>query len=196
MTSFALLILRSAVGALLAGHGAQKLFGWSGGGGPAGTAKLMRMLGLRPEEQWAFVAGASEFFGGALTLLGLLNPLGPILGLGAMATATLTAHKGKPIWSTKGGAELPVTNMAVLVALLLAGPGKLSLDAIFGTKVPWWFATLALASVGAGVALATGPEPLALPAPETRKMSEAPRAAPTLKAGSDNGKAEEVEATT
>lgn len=191
MTSFALLILRSVVGALLAGHGAQKLFGWSGGGGPEGTAKFMKMLGLRPEEKWAFMAGASELLGGALTLLGLLNPLGPILGLGAMATATLTAHKGKPIWGTKGGAELPVTNMAVLVALLLAGPGKLSLDVIFGTKVPWWFSALALAGAGAGVALATGPEPLALPAPQPK--GQAPREAAA--ASGDNGKAERVEAT-
>jgi putative oxidoreductase len=167
MTSSALFVLRAVVGTLLAGHGAQKLFGWSGGGGPEGTAKVMRMLGLRPEEQWAFLAGASEFVGGALTLIGLLNPVGPILGLGAMATATLTAHKDKPIWATKGGAELPITNMAVLVALLLAGPGALSLDAIFGTRVPWWFSTLALAGAGAGVAMATARHPVALPAPRT-----------------------------
>jgi putative oxidoreductase len=165
MTSLALFVLRSVVGALLAGHGAQKLFGWSGGGGLEGTAKVMRMLGLRPEEQWAFMAGASEFVGGVLTFLGLLNPVGPILGLGAMATATLTAHKDKPIWATKGGPELPVTNMAVLVALLLAGPGRLSLDAMFGTKVPWWFSSLALVGAGAGVAMATAPGPVALPAP-------------------------------
>jgi putative oxidoreductase len=137
---------------------------------------MLTALKVRPPERWAFVAGASELFGGTLTAVGLLNPLGPFLAIGAMATAALTAHKGKPIWSTKGGAELPVTNMAALLALTLAGPGAISLDAIFGTRVPWWFSFLALAGVGAGVALATKPAPLALPAPEDR-------AAPPARAG-------------
>ena len=153
MTGPALLVLRLVIGGLVAGHGAQKLFGFSGGPGPEGTARFMRMLGLRPGERWAFLAGASELLGGSLTALGLLNPLGPILVLGPMATATLTAHRGKPIWVTAGGAELPITNMAVAVALILAGPGSVSLDALFGARVPWWFSFLALVGVGAGVKL-------------------------------------------
>jgi putative oxidoreductase len=174
MTSLALLVARMVVGGLIAGHGAQKLFGWFGGGGPEGTTVMLTKLKVLPPERWAIVGGASEFFGGLLTLLGLLNPLGPFLAIGAMATATLTAHKGKPIWSTKGGAELPVTNMAVMCALTLAGPGVLSLDAVFGTKVPWWFSFLALAGVGAGVALATRPSPLALPAPRREQAQPEP----------------------
>ena len=174
MTTLALLVVRAVAGGLIAGHGAQKLFGWFGGGGPEGTTAMLTALKVRPPERWAVVGGASEFFGGVLTLLGLLNPLGPFLAIAAMATATLTAHKGKPIWGQKGGAELPVTNMAVMIALTLAGPGAISLDAVFGTKVPWWFSFLALAGVGAGVALATHPEPLALPAPERGRMRPEP----------------------
>jgi putative oxidoreductase len=151
MASLALLVLRLVVGGLVAGHGAQKLFGFSGGPGPEGTARFMKMLGLKPEERWAFLAGTSELLGGSLTALGLLNPLGPIMILGPMATATLTAHRGKPIWVTAGGAELPITNAAVALALILMGPGRLSLDALFGTRVPWWFSFLALAGVGVGV---------------------------------------------
>jgi putative oxidoreductase len=165
MTSLGLFVLRAAVGGLLAGHGAQKLFGWSGGGGPEGTAKFMASLDLRPPRQWALMAGISEFVGGGLTALGLLGPLGPILGLGSMATAALTAHRGKPIWVTKGGAELPVTNMAALTALFLAGPGALSLDTVFRTRVPWWFSFLALAAVTTGVVAAAAPEGTARPAP-------------------------------
>lgn len=168
MTSLALFVLRAAVGGLLAGHGAQKLFGWSGGGGPEGTAKLMASLDLRPPRRWALAAGISEFLGGGLTALGLLGPLGPILGIGSMATAALTAHRGKPIWVTKGGAELPVTNMAALVALVLAGPGALSLDTVFRTRVPWWFSFLSFAAVGSAVIAATAPETLAAPAPSDR----------------------------
>jgi putative oxidoreductase len=172
MTSIALFVIRAVVGGLLAGHGAQKLFGWFGGGGPEGTAMMLTALKVRPPERWAIVGGASEFVGGILTALGLLNPLGPFLAIGAMATATLTAHKDKPIWGTKGGAELPVTNIAALLAVALAGPGMVSLDAIFGTRVPWWFSFLALAGVGGGVALAIRPAPLALPAPDRRAASQ------------------------
>ena len=170
MTSLALFVLRAVVGGLLAGHGAQKLFGWYGGSGPEGTAAMMSSLDIKPPRQWALVAGIAEFAGGALTALGLLNPLGPLLAIGSMLTASFTAHKGKPIWGTKGGAELPVTNIAALAAVTLAGPGRLSLDAVFRTRIPWWFSFLALTAVGVGVASATGPEPIALPAPRRERV--------------------------
>ena len=170
MTSLALFLLRVAVGGLLAGHGAQKLFGWFEGPGPEGASTFMASLKLKPAREWAFVAGISEFAGGGLTLLGLLNPIGPLLAIGSMTTATLTAHRGKPIWNTKGGAELPVVNMAALAAVVLAGPGLMSLDSIFRTRVPWWFSFLTLSAVGAGVAAAVGPEPIALPAPARERV--------------------------
>ena len=43
-----LLILRVVVGALMIGHGTQKLFGWFGGGGVTGTAGMFDRVGLRP----------------------------------------------------------------------------------------------------------------------------------------------------
>jgi putative oxidoreductase len=195
MTSLALFVLRAAIGGLLAGHGAQKLFGWSGGGGPEGTAKFMASLDLRPPRQWALMAGISEFLGGGLTALGLLGPLGPILGLGSMATATLTAHRGKPIWVTKGGAELPVTNMAALAALFLAGPGALSLDAIFRTRVPWWFSFLALAAVGTGVVAAAAPEAIAPPAATNERVGgPVPWDSNVRRSEADAGETERTEA--
>ena len=39
--SFGLLILRLVVGLSLAAHGAQKLFGWFGGHGLAGTGQFL-----------------------------------------------------------------------------------------------------------------------------------------------------------
>src|SRR5262245_15615338 len=79
-----LLILRLAVGGLLTGHGAQKLFGWFGGHGLEGTGGWLESIGFRPGKSWALLAGLSEFGGGALTSLGLLHPLGPLATLGAM----------------------------------------------------------------------------------------------------------------
>ena len=81
------------------------------------------------------LAGLSEFGGGVLTLLGFLNPIGPIGVIGSMAMATITAHGGKPIWVTEGGAELPVTNIAAATALVVNGPGKWSLDRALGIRL-------------------------------------------------------------
>lgn len=44
----ALLLIRLAVGLTLAAHGAQKLFGWFGGHGLAGTAGFLESLGSGP----------------------------------------------------------------------------------------------------------------------------------------------------
>lgn len=136
MEDLSLLALRVVTGGLLAGHGAQKLFGWFGGGGPDGTRRMMAAQGLEPADVWAMAAGGGEFAGGLLTALGLLHPIGPLTALAPMVVATGRAHWGRPIWSSKGGAELPVTNLAVLGALTLLGPGRFSADRLLGSKVP------------------------------------------------------------
>lgn len=152
-----MLALRAATGGLLAGHGAQKLFGWFEGPGPEGTRGMVQMMGLKPHQPWAILAGASEFGGGVLTALGFLNPVGSIAALGSMGMATMTVHSGKPIWVTSGGAELPVTNIAVATAIALAGPGKLSIDHALGIHIPKWafFPGAAMAMAGVAVGLAT-----------------------------------------
>ncbi len=149
-----LLALRATAGGLLAGHGAQKLFGVFGGHGLEGTAGWLESLGLRPGKPWAALAGLSEFGGGALTALGLGGPLGPIALQGAMATAARKAHWNKPIWVTEGGAELPLLYSATGIALALTGPGRYSLDRALGVRVPAAFSALAAAGVVTGVVLA------------------------------------------
>ncbi len=150
MVNVGLLILRLTIGGLMAGHGAQKLFGWFGGYGVEGTGGWLESMGLRPGKLWAWLAGGSEFGGGVLTALGFLNPLGPLGILGSMAMASATAHRGKPIWVTAGGPELPVVNIAAVTAIALAGSGTYSLDEAMGTELPRW-----TFPAGAAVALAT-----------------------------------------
>jgi putative oxidoreductase len=142
MSDFALLILRLTVGTLLAGHGSQKLFGWFSGPGLKGTHGFMEMLGMKPGRVWGTMAAVSEFGGGLFTGLGFLNPLGPFMAAGTMAVAIKRAHWGKPIWSSEGGAELALTNLAVTTALAMTGPGRYSLDRLFGLRIPRWMATL------------------------------------------------------
>jgi putative oxidoreductase len=140
-------IVRLAQGSLIAGHGAQKLFGAFGGPGLEGTSQFMEMLGLKPGHPWATLAGVSEFGGGVLTALGLLNPLGPLGVIGSMAMATTKAHWGNPIWVTEGGAELPVLNLAVSTALMLREPDKYSLDRVLGIRLPTWVGPLGLVGI-------------------------------------------------
>jgi len=158
MKSFGLLLLRLVVGGLLAGHGAQKLFGTFGGGGVEGTAAWLRSLRLRPARPWAIAAGASELGAGVLTATGSLTPLGSVAGIAAMTMATTKVHLGKPVWVTTGGAELPLTNIAALSALALTGPGKLSVDRLLGIRVPLWITAAAVAGAAAAVVVGSQEE--------------------------------------
>jgi putative oxidoreductase len=162
--------LRVVTGGLMAGHGAQKLFGSFGGPGLKGTASMMEHLGLQPGKQWGMAAALSEFAGGTLTALGLGGPLGPIGVLSSMTMAATTAHWGKPIWVTEGGAELPVTNAAVAVALAMAGPGRYSLDRMIGITVPRWF--VAGAIVTAAGAIITAHNQRSLPTQQEEAKQE------------------------
>src|SRR3954464_6072536 len=137
-------IVRLVQGSLMAGHGAQKLFGSFGGPGLKGTSGLMEMLGMRPGRPWAYLAGLSEFGGGVLTALGLFNPLGPLGVIGSMSVATRKAHWGKPIWGTEGGAGPPVLNIAISTALMIREPDAFSLDRLLGLRLPRWVGPVGL----------------------------------------------------
>jgi len=132
----ALLLLRLTVGLLLAGHGAQKLFAWCGGCGLRATADWLSTMGFRPAIAWAVLAGVLEFGGGLLFALGLFIPLGSLMIAASMLTAIAKVHWPR-LWATTGGFELPLVNLAVVVAVGLAGgPGVLALDSVFGTGLP------------------------------------------------------------
>ena len=192
MKDAALLVLRATYGGLLAGHGAQKLFGWFGGHGLKGTAGWLESMGMKPGKPWAILAGASEFGGGLLTALGALNPIGPLATIGPMGMATAKVHWGKPIWVTEGGAELPMTNMAIALALGLTGPGKIALDNALGIRLPRRLVLVpglivAAASIGAGVIMSNRQQPQAQeqPQPQPEQQPEAVRV-PEIPAASDS----------
>ncbi|HET6382807.1 MAG TPA: DoxX family protein [Armatimonadota bacterium] len=154
-----MLLLRAVVGGMVAGHGAQKLFGVFGGPGPEGIAGFMEQIGLKPGGTWGTAAGLSEFCGGTLTALGFLHPLGPVGVMSAMSMATAKVHWGKPIWAQSGGAELPVAYAAAAAAVIIAGPGRLTLDKALGIRLPWWVGCAAGAAAACVLALGVASPP-------------------------------------
>jgi putative oxidoreductase len=148
-----LLGLRLTFGGYLVGHGAQKLFGAFGGGGPKGTGEHFEQLGLKPGIVMSVLAGSTELLGGALTATGTASPLGPIMGASTMVVAAGTAHRGKGVFVQTGGPELPIMNLAAAAVLATLGPGRFSLDRLTGTRLPGW---MARAVIGTGIALSAG----------------------------------------
>src|SRR4051794_36086577 len=123
-----LLGLRLTFGGYMAGHGAQKLFGAFGGGGPKGTGAHFEQLGLKPGVAMSVLAGSTELFGGVLTATGTASPLGPIMSASTMAVAAGTAHRGKGAFVQTGGPELPLMDLAAAGVLAALGPGRFSVD--------------------------------------------------------------------
>jgi len=121
-------ILRLIVGALFAGHGTQKLFGWFGGSGPDATAETMEKLELRPPKAHAITAGAAEAAGGAMLAAGVLTPVASTVLSSVMITAIRKVHGKNGPWNSGGGYEYNAVLLAALFAISAEGPGTYSVD--------------------------------------------------------------------
>jgi putative oxidoreductase len=130
MASLGLLLIRIVIGLTFAAHGSQKLFGWFGGGGIAGTAGFFDTIGIKPSKLFAVLAGLGEFGSGLLFALGLLTPLAAvgIVGIMIVAIATVTGKNG--YWATAGGTEYSYALIAVAIGVALVGPGTYALDTL------------------------------------------------------------------
>jgi putative oxidoreductase len=146
-----LLLARLILGVLMVAHGAQKLFGWFGGYGIAGTAGFFEQLGFRPGRLFVITASLSEVASGILIVLGLFGPVGPALLLSVMIVAAVSAHWKNGLFASANGIEVPLLYSAGAVALALTGPGPFSLDAALGIEHAWTPA-LKVAALAVGVA--------------------------------------------
>jgi putative oxidoreductase len=125
-------IIRVLFGLAMAGHGAQKLFGWFGGYGIKGTGGFLESMGFRPGVVFAAAAGLSEMGGGVLMTIGLLTPLGAAAVLSAMLVAMISVHWKNGFFAAGNGIELPFLYAVVALGVALTGGGAFSLDRLLG----------------------------------------------------------------
>ena len=125
---YGLTVLRIFVGIIFAAHGSQKLFGWVGGGGLAGTAQWMESIGLAPGTLMALLSGGTEFFAGLALIIGLLvRPAA--LGLAFVSlVAIFSVHISNGLFMANNGYEFALALLGGTVAVLFEGAGKLSVD--------------------------------------------------------------------
>lgn len=151
-----LLLLRLGTGGVLAAHGAQKLFGWFGGHGLAGTSGWMESIGYAPGRLSAMAAGIAETGGGALLALGLATPAAGAAAAGAMAGAA-AVHVPQGFFAQEGGYEYAAALGLTAAGLAVTGPGRLSLDHACGHVLDrGWMVPAALAGTAAATALVVG----------------------------------------
>src|ERR1700686_522051 len=140
-----LLLIRLIFGLAMVAHGSQKLFGWFGGYGLAGTGGFLESLGFRPGHRFAAAAALSEFVGGWLFALGLFGPVGPALILAVMLVASISVHLRNGFFAATNGVELPLLIATAVVGIALIGFGAYSLDAVLGLATLWSPALIGLA---------------------------------------------------
>lgn len=149
--SLGLLVLRVGTGLALATHGYPKLFGGPGKqppgwlsralgknfpatverGGPENFAKGLERMEVPSPQLAAYASALTEFGGGLLLALGLLTRLVAPAILFNLFVAIRKAH-----WSTgfhgQGGYELGSLFVIGTASLWITGPGKFSVDGLFG----------------------------------------------------------------
>lgn len=129
----AITVLRLVLGVLFFAHGAQKMLGWFGGHGFAGTMGFFTGV-MHIPAPFAFLAIAAEFFGGIGLLLGLLTRIAAFGIATTMLVAIFKVHAQFGLfanWSgtQKGeGFEYHLLVLAITACLMIKGGGAFSVD--------------------------------------------------------------------
>jgi len=123
--ALALLVLRIATGAVFIAHGAQKVFVY----GFAGTSASFSDMGVPVAEIAGPLVGLIELIGGILLVLGLGTRVVAVALLVDMLVASILVHLPFGIFAAEGGYELTLVLAASAAAFVIAGAGRLSVDA-------------------------------------------------------------------
>lgn len=120
--SFALLLLRLSLGGLMIPHGFKKLMSFA-----AKSASFSDPFHIGGPASMSLTIFA-EFFCALFVLVGLMTRLATIPLIIAMSVAVFYSHHGQVF----GDGEHAALYLAGYIALLFAGPGKISVDRLIG----------------------------------------------------------------
>jgi len=124
--SLGLAALRLAVAAVFINHGRQKLFVY----GFAGVTGAFTQMGVPVPGLMGPFIGLLEFFGGIALAIGLLTRLFALGFVFDMLAAILLVQLKRGF----GGFELEFLLLGSSLALVLAGAGEFSVDALLGRR--------------------------------------------------------------
>jgi putative oxidoreductase len=132
--------IRLGLAIIFIAHGGQKLFGLWGGPGLQATLEAFEQSLDVPFYLTLIIVG-TEFFGGLTVLVGFLTRLAAAALAVDMIGAIIRVHFMHGFflnWSMtpgKGhGYEFNLALLAMTIALLLSGPGRLALDRMLGLE--------------------------------------------------------------
>jgi len=137
--SWSHLVVRLGLGVIFFAHGAQKVFGWFGGGGLKATIEGFRKMNIPPAA--TVLAACVECFGGLAVLIGFLTrpaALGLIVVMLVAITKVHARHGFFLNWYVtpgKGhGYEFNLALIAMALSLVIGGAGAWSIDWLIA---PW-----------------------------------------------------------
>lgn len=126
LKSAALLPPRLSLGSTMVFHGLSKLKKE----GTEQMAPYFEQLGFKPGKPWVLALGITELVAGVSAILGVATRFTALAVLGSQAVAIRKVHGPKGFDSTKGGYEFNLGLMSTALALLLRGPGRLSVHSL------------------------------------------------------------------
>jgi putative oxidoreductase len=135
LAELAPLILKVVLGTIMAAHGLQKLQA-----GPANFGAALGQMGVPLPTLMGYVVTFVELVGAVLLIVGLLSRLAAlVLTIDLVVAISLVkVHVGFLSPPQGGaGAELDLALIAGFLAILLAGPGRLSVDGAQGIERSW-----------------------------------------------------------
>jgi putative oxidoreductase len=124
ITSLGVFFVRCAIGIVLLMGGASKMLGWFHGFGPEMTIGFYKMMGF--SKFWAYVSSYTELIGGLLLVVGLLTRPAAFALLINMTVAFIISLPNGFI--SENGASTPFVFMICVLAILVTGPLKYSID--------------------------------------------------------------------
>ena len=140
-SSFGPLVARLVLGLAMFPHGAQKVLGWFGGYGFAGTMQFFTGT-MHIPAVFAFLAIAAEFAGALGLIVGLLSRVAAFGIASVMVVAILTVHSANGFFmnwagSQKGeGFEYHLLAIGLALVVMIQGAGKTSLDGLIASRLP------------------------------------------------------------